>query len=367
MTDALDESWCGDALDGGRVTMLSTEFERVSLPLADAFTISRGTQEVAENVVVRITDDEGRTGVGSAAPAAHYGETPETVEAVLPELLAVVEAVDDPHATDRIERELRGVVEDNPAARAAVDVALHDLSAKRLNVPLYRQWGLDPERVPKTSFTIGLGTTEQMREKTRSAVAEGYDIVKVKLGTDRDEEIVAAVREEAPDARIRVDANEAWTPREAVQMTERLDAYDVEFVEQPVPASDPESLKFVYERSPLPIAADESCVTLPDVPAVADRTDIVNLKLMKTGGLDEATRMIHTARAHGLEVMLGCMIETNASIAAACHLAPLVDYADLDGALLLANDEYTGIPTEGSEIRLADCDRPGTGARRSES
>ncbi|WP_049987170.1 dipeptide epimerase [Halobellus rufus] len=344
--------------------MLSTEFERVSLPLADAFTISRGTQEVAENVVVRVTDDEGRTGVGGAAPSGHYGETPETVEAVLPELLEVVESVGDPHAIERIERELRTVVEDNPAARAAVDVALHDLAAKRLDVPLYRQWGLDPDRAPKTSFTIGLDTTERMREKTREAVDDGYDVLKVKLGTDRDEEIVAAVREEAPDARIRVDANEAWTPREAVRMTERLDAYDVEFVEQPVPATDPDGLKFVYERSALPIAADESCVTLPDVPAVADRTDIVNLKLMKTGGLAEARRMIHAARAHGLEVMLGCMIESNASIAAACHLAPLLDYADLDGALLLDDDEYAGVPIEGSEIRLADVDRPGTGARR---
>jgi L-alanine-DL-glutamate epimerase-like enolase superfamily enzyme len=344
--------------------MLSTEFERLSLPLADAFTISRGTQEVAENVVVRITDGGGMTGVGAAAPVGHYGETPETVEAVLPDLLAVVESVGDAHATERIERELRGVVEGNPAARAAVEIALHDLAAKRLGVPLYRQWGLDPERVPNTSFTIGLDATERMREKTREAVENGYDVLKVKLGTDRDEEIVAAVREAAPDASIRVDANEAWTPREAVRVTERLDAYDVEFVEQPVPASDPDGFKFVYERSALPIAADESCVTLPDVPAIADRTDIVNLKLMKTGGPTEAKRMVHAARAHGLEVMLGCMIETNAAIAAACHLAPLVDYADLDGALLLDDDEYEGVPTDGSEIRLGETDRAGTGARR---
>jgi len=344
--------------------MLSTEFERVSLPLADAFTISRGTQGVAENVVVRITDDGGMTGVGAAAPVGHYGETPDTVEAVLPPLLDVVESVGDPHAIERIERELRDAVNGNPAARAAIDVALHDLAAKRLGVPLFRQWGLDPGTVPKTSFTIGLDATERMREKTREAVANEYDVLKVKLGTDRDEEIVAAVREEAPDARIRVDANEAWTPRQAVRMTERLDAYDVEFVEQPVPASDPEGFEFVYERSALPIAADESCVTLPDVPAVADRTDIVNLKLMKTGGLAEARRMIHAARAHGLDVMLGCMIETSAAIAAACHLAPLVDYADLDGALLLDDDEFEGVPMDGSEIRLAEVDRAGTGARR---
>ncbi|MFB6091790.1 MAG: dipeptide epimerase [Haloquadratum sp.] len=346
--------------------MLSTEFERVSLPLSDAFTISRGTREVAENVVVRIADGDGTTGLGAAAPAARYGETPATVEAVLSDLLSVVESVGDPHAIDRIERECRSVVRDNPAARAAVDVALYDLAAKRLEIPLYRQWGLDPERVPKTSFTIGLDTTDRMREKTRDAVAAGYDVLKVKVGTDRDEEIVAAVRDAAPDARIRVDANEAWTPREAIEMTDRLAAYDVEFLEQPVPAEDPEGLGFVAERSPLPIAADESCTTLADVPAIADSVDVVNLKLMKSGGLAPVRRMIAAARAHGLEVMLGCMVETNAAIAAACHLAPLVDYADLDGALLLADDEYAGVPVDGSEIRLGELgerELPGTGAR----
>ncbi|SDY02372.1 dipeptide epimerase [Halobellus clavatus] len=346
---------------------LTTDFERLTLPLADEFTIARGTQTDAANVVVRITDGEGRTGVGAAAPASYYGETVETVEAVLPDLLAVVESVGDPHASERIERERRAVVGDNPAAHAAVDVALADLAATRLGVPLYRQWGLDPSRAPKTSYTIGLDDTERMREKTREAVAAGYDVLKVKLGTDRDAEIVAAVREAAPEARLRVDANEAWTPRDAVETIDELVAHDVEFVEQPVPASDPEGLRFVSEHAALPIAADESCVRLPDVPAVADRVDIVNLKLMKCGSLREARRMVHAARAHGLEVMLGCMIETNASIAAACHLAPLVDYADLDGALLLDTDEFAGVPMDGSEIRLDELSERGlvgTGARQ---
>jgi L-alanine-DL-glutamate epimerase-like enolase superfamily enzyme len=341
---------------------LTTEFERVDLPLADEFTISRGSQSVAENVVVRISDSAGMTGVGAAAPSRHYGETADTVEAVLPELLAVVEEVGDPHALDRIERRLRETVHDNPAARAAVSIALHDLAAKRLGVPLYKLWGFDPAESPKTSFTIGLDTTDRVREKTAEAVEDGYPILKIKLGTDRDEELLDAVRDAAPDATLRVDANEGWTPREAVRKCELLAEYDVEFVEQPVPAEDPEGLKFVYERSPLPIAADESCVTLEDVPAVADRVDIVNLKLMKCGSLREATRMAHTARAHGLEVMLGCMIETNAAIAAACHLAPLLDYADLDGSLLLADDEYDGVDLTDGEIRLADLDRSGTGA-----
>ena len=342
---------------------LSTSFERVSLPLEHEFTISRGTQTEAENVVVRIGDEGGMTGVGAAAPSPHYGETAATVEAVLPDLLAVVEEVDDPHALAEVEGRMRSVVEDNPAARCAVSIALHDLAAKRLGVPLYRLWGLNAEDAPDTSFTIGLDDLEAMRGKTREAVDAGYGTLKLKLGTDRDRDLVEAVREEAPDATIRVDANEAWTPRETVEKSRWLADLGVEFVEQPVPADDPEGLKFAYERSELPLAADESCVTLGDVPRIADRCDVANLKLMKCGGLLEAKRMSHAARAHGLEVMLGCMIETNAAIAAACQLAPLLDYADLDGSLLLAEDPFAGVPLPGGEIRLTDLDRSGTGAR----
>ncbi|KKF39449.1 chloromuconate cycloisomerase [Halorubrum saccharovorum] len=342
---------------------LETEFERVSLPLENPFTIARGTQTDAENAIVRITDEAGMTGVGGAAPSSHYGETADTVEAVLPDLLAAVERVGDPHALHEIETELASVVNDNPAARAAVSIAVHDLAAKRLGVPLHRLWGLDPREAPATSYTIGLDETERVREKAEAAVEAGYPVLKIKLGTDRDRELIDAVREAAPDARIRVDANEAWTPREAVRKCEWLADRNVEFVEQPVPAEDPEGLRFVYERSALPIAADESCVTLSDVPAIANRCDIANLKLMKTGGLLEARRLIAAARAHGLEVMCGCMIESNASIAAAAQLAPLLDYADLDGSLLLAEDPYDGVDLSGGEIRLGDCDRAGTGAR----
>ncbi|KAB1198669.1 MULTISPECIES: dipeptide epimerase [Haloferax] len=344
--------------------MLSTEFERISMQLADPFGISRGTQTEAENVVVRIEDEGGMTGVGAAAPSVHYGETADTVEAVLPKLLDVVERVGDPHAIDRIERQLAETVRRNPAARTAVSIALHDLAAKRLGVPLYKLWGLDPERTPSSSFTIGLDDLETMREKTADAYEAGYDILKVKVGTGRDKAIIEAVRDEAPGVTIRVDANEAWTPREAVKMSKFLADYGVEFVEQPVPAEDYEGLKYVYDHSALPIAADESCITVDDIPKIADRVDIANLKLMKCGSLTEAKRMIHTARAHGLEVMLGCMIETNAAIAAGCHLAPLLDYADLDGSLLLADDPYEGVPMPNGAIDLEALDRAGTGAQK---
>jgi len=346
--------------------MLTTHFERVSLRTEHPFTIARETIHEIENVVVRIEDDQGHVGLGGAAPSRRYGETIDTVAAVLPSLLDVVEAVDDPHNLQRIEQEMSAVVHGNPAAKAAISIALHDLVAKRAGLPLYRFWDLDPADTVTSSFTIAIDTLDRMAEKTTDAVAEGFPILKVKLGTDRDEAIIETVRTHAPDATIRVDANEAWTPPEAVRKIQMLADYDVEFVEQPLPADHHDGLEYVYERSALPLALDESCVTLADVPRIADRADIANLKLMKSGGLREARRMIHAARAHGLAVMLGCMIESNASIAAAAHLAPLLDYADLDGSLLLAEDPYDGVALPEGRVELEDLDRAGTGARREE-
>ncbi len=340
---------------------LDTGFERVSLPLEFPFTISRGTTEKAENVIVRISDGE-FVGIGGAAPSPHYGETVDTVEAVLPNLLEIVEEVGDPDLLERIERRMRERVNLNPAARCAISIALSDLVAKRLDLPLYRYWGLDPVQTLETSYTIGIDDTETMREKTQLARERGYGILKVKLGTGRDEEIIETVRAEAPEATIRVDANEAWSPREAIEKIEALAAYDVEFIEQPVPAENPAGMAFVRERSAVPIAADESCVTLSDIPQVASIADIANVKLMKCGSLREARAMFAAARAHGLETMLGCMNESNASIAAACQFAPLLDYADLDGSLLLAEDPYAGVSLPGGETDISTVER-GTGAR----
>lgn len=345
---------------------LGTEFSWHDLPLDVPFGISRKTTDESGNVIVRITDADGRVGIGGGAPVAYYGEGRESVEDVLPDLLAVVEDVGDPHQLQRIEQRMRDVVEgagSDPAARSAVSVALHDLVSKRLDLPLYRYWGLDPDRTVTSSYTIGLADTDVMADRASATVDAGFSTLKVKLGTDRDREIVAAVREAAPDATIRVDANEAWDPDEAVAMTEFLADHGVEFVEQPVPAADPEGLARVHDEGALPVAADESCVTSRDVPAVADRADIAVVKLSKCGGLRGAVQQIHTAHAHGLDVMLGCMTESNASIAAAAHLSPLVEYADLDGALLLADDPFDGVPMPGGRIDLTASTRPGTGAR----
>ncbi|MFB6188769.1 MAG: dipeptide epimerase [Halapricum sp.] len=340
---------------------LETSFERLELPLSETFTISRGSTDTVETVVVRIDDGE-HEGIGAAAPSTYYGETADTVEAVLPDLLEVVEDVGDPHRIQRIERRLERTVGANPAAKSGVTSALADLRGKRLDVPLYRLWGLDPECAPPTSYSMGIADPETMAERARERVEAGFDVLKVKIGTDpeRDRERVTAVREAAPDASIRVDANGGYDPRTAVAATEWLADLDVAFLEQPVDGQNLSGLAFVHDHGELAIAADESCVTAEDVPRVAERCDIVVVKLAKCGGPWAARRHLETARAHGLETMLGCMVESNASLAPAMHLSPLADYADLDGSLLLADDPFDGVALPDGRPSLRP-GRPGTG------
>ena len=341
---------------------MNVSAETVELTLDAPFTIARGTKTTVENVVVSIERD-GATGYGAAAPSPRYGETTATVEALVPELRSVVEAVDDPHARRAVADRMAEVVRANPAAKAAIDIALWDLTGKLLGEPVYRLLGTAGAdgTCPPTSFTVGLDDTAAMVERAETAVDAGHGTLKLKLGSDRDRRIVEAVRDAVPGATIRVDANEAWEPAEAIRHCRLLESHGVEFVEQPVPAGDLAGLKRVHDRSPLPIAVDESCRTAADVPSVADRCDIVNLKLMKTGGVTPAVDAIATARAHGLEAMCGCMIETNASIAAAAQLLPLLDYADLDGSLLLADDPYRGVPVRSGQFDLGAVEA-GTGA-----
>lgn len=340
---------------------LETDFERYELPLAETFRISRESTDVTETVVVRISDGD-REGISAAAPSRYYGETAATVEAVLPDLLAIVESIDDPFAFQRIERRLDETIGGNPAAKSGVTSALADLVGKRLNVPLYRLWGLDPEAAPPTSYSMGIAAPETMAERARDRVDAGFDVLKVKVGTDpvTDRERVTAVRESTPEATIRVDANGGYDVRTAVEATAWLTDLDVEFLEQPVPGDDLASLEYVYDHGSIPIAADESCVTAADVPTVADRCDIVVTKLAKCGGPRSARRQIETARTHGLETMIGCMVESNASIAPAMHLSPLADYADLDGSLLLDDDPFAGVPLVDGRPDLDALDRDGS-------
>ncbi|MXR50911.1 dipeptide epimerase [Halovenus sp. WSH3] len=343
--------------------MVATDTERLTLPVDGSFTISRGSSETTTVVVVRLTDEDGRRGIGAAAPAAYYGESADSAESVLPELLDIAAEVGDPSRQQTVERAMREHAPGEAAARAAVSVAIHDLAATQAGEPLYRRLGLDPAAAPATSYTVGIDSPAGMASAAQKAAGAGYPILKVKLGTDDDRARIDAIRKTAPQARIRVDANGAWTPEEAIEKMEWLANAGVEFVEQPVAAEDHAGLARVGDAGFLPVAADESCVTAEDVPAVADAVDIVVVKLMKCGGIRPAIRQIETARAHGLEVMLGCMVESMASLAGACHLAPLVEYADLDGSLLLADDPYEGVSLPSGQIDLSAVEA-GTGVER---
>ena len=333
--------------------------EIIAVHTKHAFTIARGGASEWRVVTVRVTDSDGCSGWGEAAPSRFYGETADTVAAVLPHFAPVLENA-DPWSLETIEAELARVVRFNGAARSAVSAALHDLAAKRLGVPLHRMWGLDPARAPLSSFTIGIGSEAELRAKVREA--KDYPILKVKLGTDHDEDIVRVIREEAPGKVLRVDANAAWNAKQAVETIERLVDYGIEFVEQPLPPHDVEGLRFVRDRSRLPIIADESCLVASDIPRLAGAVDGINIKLAKCGGLREAHRMVATARAHGMLVMMGCMIETSLGISAAAHLAPLLDYADLDGAALLADDPFRGARIDGGKISIPT--GPGLGVEK---
>lgn len=325
----------------------------IALQLTTPFRISRAVQNTAQNVVAQITHHE-FVGYGEAAPDEYYGETQETV-------LACVAAFagnlgDDPFLIEDVMSHLDHVIRLHPAAKAAVDMALYDLMGKILHVPVYKLLGLNPERTPQTSFTLGIDTSANMAKK--ALLARDYPILKIKVGTKHDLDNLKAIRD-VSSATIRVDANTAWTPKEAIKMINALAPYNIEFVEQPTAPRDLDGLRLIRENVPVPIIADESCVTVDDIPRVAGCVDGINIKLMKCGGIRHALKMIHVARAHNLRIMIGCMIESSLSITAAAHLTPLVDYADLDGHLLIDNDPYEGVKVANGKLVLPDA--PGLG------
>lgn len=340
------------------MTALHLATETLELHLREPFRISRGVQTIARPVLAHITAD-GEEGVGEAAPSSFYGETGDTVRACL-QLFGNLLG-DDPFALQNIVEAMDQRIRLNPAAKAAVECALHDLIGKRLSIPLYQLFGLDPARAPQTSFTIGIAEPEEMARK--AALAAGYPILKVKVGTADDAARLRAIRSVRPDARIRVDANAAWvTPREAGGAIERLAQFNLEFVEQPLASNDPDDWRWLRQRSPLPIFADESCVTAADVHRLTGAVDGVVVKLAKCGGLRATLLQIQAAHLHGMQVMIGCMIESSVGITAAAHLTPLVEYADLDGNLLVTDDPYHGVTVDRGKLMLPET--PGLGVRR---
>ncbi len=335
---------------------LRLDIDILQLRTRHPFIIARGGQSDYRTVRVRLTDGDGVEGWGEAAPTKFYGETTETVLAALEHYRTALPA--DPFDLEGAERQWVTMLRQNPSARAALSSALHDLVGKRLGVPLYRLWGLDPARAPRSTFTIGIDTPERMRAKI--AEADEYPILKIKLGTDHDAELLRTVRD-ATDREIRVDANAGWSVKQAMRMLPVLAEFGVTVLEQPLVPEDLAGLARVTRHANIPVIADESCRTAADIPPLVGAVDGINIKLAKCGGLREALRMIAVARAHGLMVMVGCMIESSIGITAAAHFTPLVDIVDLDGAALLATDPFVGARISGGQVTLPD--DPGLGVR----
>jgi len=331
--------------------------QTIELSPTHPFVIARGGYSHHRNVIVRLTDDDGLEGYGEAAPNRYYGESVSTVIAALGQFKPVLERA-DPFSLESIEAHLNRVLRGNASAKSAVSSALHDLVGKRLGLPVFRLWGLDAATTPQSSFTIAIAENHELER--RVAEAREYPILKIKLGTDRDTEIVRIIRNAAPEKRLRVDANAAWTAKHAVRMSDFLAEQGVEMLEQPVAANDIEGLRFVRKRSKLPVFADESCLVATDVAKLAGAVDGINIKLAKCGSLREALRMVHAARALDMQVMAGCMIESSLGISAIAQISPLLDYADFDGAALLSSDPFCGASIAGGVIRLSD--EPGLGA-----
>ncbi|MCT7949728.1 dipeptide epimerase [Ancylothrix sp. C2] len=312
-----------------------------------ALTISRGTTAQTTNIWVKI-EHEGIEGWGEASPFS-TGIEPQTTEILLKALQTISQISEtfNPHNRQQIERVLNELKTPS-AARAAIDTALHDWIGKKAQMPLWKMWGLNSTYIPPTSVTIGINTPEKVKERVRDWLnLTQAKILKVKLGSpdgiEADKAIILAVKEQAPTTtQITIDANGGWNLENAIKMSEWLAEQQIKYVEQPLPRGQENDLPALKKRSPLPIFVDESCFTSRDIPPLANCVDGINIKLMKAGGLTEALRMIHTAKACGLQIMFGCYSDSTLANTAMSHLAPLADYLDLDSHLNLTDDFFTG-------------------------
>jgi L-alanine-DL-glutamate epimerase-like enolase superfamily enzyme len=333
----------------------AVEVRIVRLHLRHTWTTTMASSEFRDTVHVAYRRD-GITGRGEGAPIVRYGESAESARRAL-ETLCARAAATDPWRFHKLGAEMDRLVAGEYAAKAALEIALWDWIGQKLGVPLYQYFGLDPDDAPITTFSIGIDTPEVTRRKVREA--EPFPVLKIKVGLANDEETIEAVRSET-DKPLRVDANEGWkTKEEALEKIRWLETQGVELVEQPLPAAMVEETRWLRERVRMPIFADEAVLRPTDIPRLATAYDGVNIKLDKCGGILPAWRMIEIARALGLKTMLGCMISSSVSVTAAAHLAPLVDYADLDGNLLIANDPYSGVQVDRGKLILPR--RPGLG------
>ena len=331
--------------------MTRLELEPLELRLRHRFAIARGFEDVSETLIVRLFED-GIAALGEVTPSPRYDES----VALIQEQLTGV-ALEEANLLD-VQATLSRIPATQRGAMCALDLVLHDYAGKLLGLTAYELFGLDPAAAKPTSFTIGIADLEETLAKVHEAAH--MPILKVKLGAGKEIETLEAIRAHYRGT-IRVDANEGWSAQTAVRLLGELRRFDLEFCEQPVPAGQPEALRFVREHSPIPIFTDEDSVSAEDIPRLAGCVDGINVKLVKCGGMREAVRMIRSAREHGLKVMIGCMIESSILSTAAAHLTPLADYADIDGPLLIQDDPFEGVTYDGAQLRLPRA--PGLGVR----
>ena len=334
---------------------MQLQFEPYELQLTHTFTVSSYSRKTTPDVQVRI-DYEGYTGFGEASMPPYLGQTVESVCSFLRKV--DLGQFRDPFDLEDILAYVDALSEGDSAAKAAVDIALHDLVGKLMGQPWYRIWGLDPAKAPDTTYTIGIDTPEVVREKTRECDGR-FNILKAKVGVPGDKETIRAIRE-ITSVPIAVDANQGWKDREeALDMIHWLAEQGIVMVEQPMPKEQIDDIAWLRERTPLPIFADEAVQRLADIKALEGAYDGINIKLMKCTGMREAWKMVNYARAERMKVMVGCMTETSCAVSAAAQLSPAVDFADLDGNLLISNDRFDGMKVVDGKITLPD--RPGIG------
>ena len=347
----------------GTATGLSLRFFPYELKLRHVFTVATYSRSTTPDVQVELGYD-GITGYGEASMPPYLQKELGSLDSVMVFLRQVQDGIGqftDPFRLEDILAWVDGLSEGNAAAKAAVDIALHDLVGKLLQAPWYRIWGLDKEKAPSTTYTIGMDTPDMVRRKTEECAAR-FNILKVKLGGKNDKQMIETIRS-VTDLPIAVDANQGWTDRQqALDEIHWLKEQGIVMVEQPMSKECLDDIAWITQHSPLPVFADESVQRLRDIPALKGAFTGINIKLMKCTGMREAWKMLTLARALDMQVMVGCMTETSCAISAAAQLSPAVDFADLDGSLLIANDRFRGMEVVRGKITLPD--RPGIGVEK---
>ena len=333
---------------------MNLHVQGLDLPLKHRFTIAHQSREVQETLIVRLEED-GLFGLGESTTNPFYGITLDNMREALEKFKPILLGGkwNTPAELWELGKE---IFRDNPFAQCALDQAAWDLYTKKKGKKLYEFLNLNPQRIPTTNFTIGIDTVEKMCAKLREVV---WPIYKIKLGTDQDLEIVRELRKNT-NSIFRVDANCAWTVDQAISYSEELALLGVEFIEQPLAKDNLEGMREVFAQSKLPVIADESCISESDVEKCQGRFHGVNIKLVKAGGVTPALRMIQKAKALGMKTMVGCMTESSVGISAIAHIAPLLDYVDMDGAMLLAKDPAKGVRIFPDEVLFPE--GPGIGA-----